>query len=144
MTIKLHKLSFLSTIFKVTYNAWVTAFDLFIKVKPFRLNWFSWNQKLPNHWTGVYPRFCQLKLNAYDRVASTPELGTNLIDCYHITDMAHSGVSQTGFQWFVISAYFRNEYNSILEMSITCPCPLIWSILAVSYKTSWNIASWYR
>ena len=65
-------------------NACVTAFNLFVKVKPFSTKAFVLIDFLEiRNLRIIELRFCLLKLNAYDRVASTPELGTNLIDCQH-------------------------------------------------------------
>ena len=70
MTIKWHKLSFLTTIFNVwcilTYvNAYVTAFSLFVKVKPFSTKAFALIDFLEIRNFQIIelvcPRFCQLK-----------------------------------------------------------------------------------
>ena len=52
----------------------------------------------------VCPRFCQLKVNAYDRIASTPVNRLSTL-AWHVV----GGVKRIFFQWFVISAF--NEYN---------------------------------
>ena len=68
------------------YNTCVTVFNLFVKVKPFSTKAFVLIDFLEIRNFQIIELTCQLKLNAYNRVASTPKHGTNLIETWHVVE----------------------------------------------------------